>query len=771
MSTLSMRHQLALYLVTDLDQCSKKGRSVARTVAEAVQGGVTCVQVRFKGLGDREFLTQVGEIAGVLPAHVPLIINDQVDLFMEARAKGIKVDGVHIGADDGDPLEVRKRIGPNALLGLSVRTHGEISRWNHSEARVNYFGIGPVYDTSTKRDAPRGMGANSLADLVAQSSIACVAIGGINSSNLAELNATGVAGVAVVSAVCAAQSPRDASTELRAILAGFETAQRDAPQTSSLHPSLSQPSSPQPGSPAMPVVLTIAGTDPTAGAGLQGDNKTIGALGCYAVSVVTAVVAQNTCGVRAFECVDPALVRSQLDAVCADTAIDAIKIGMLGSREIITAVTQWVDSLPKQSRPPIIIDPVMVATSGDALFDFQALEALRNLIERCTVVTPNAAELAVLTSSATATTFDQLLDQARTLARTSGVHVTAKGGHLSGALVNDALVSPDGPHCTQHIIAEVQHKRVDTHRTHGTGCALSSAIAAHLAQQPNNLPQAFLEARAWLQRAIEGADALAFGQGNGPINHLASATDEAILAPIRDLSGGRNPNETLPGWWEVSSRIRGETDQLPFVKELAKGTLPTEDFLHYLEQDALYLRAYSRALAVAANLAPTLVEQRFWMQGAHMSLVIERALHDSWLTQYGLDLEAPAPTPVNRDYTEHFLTFARNGEYELLVAALLPCYWMYQDIGDRLNRTHNHREHPYRSWLTAYSEPRFARSTLAARTIVAHHVDKALERGDERLVTRMGAAFLASCRFERDFFAGPATYGQAARSKESLARA
>jgi hydroxymethylpyrimidine/phosphomethylpyrimidine kinase/hydroxymethylpyrimidine kinase/phosphomethylpyrimidine kinase/thiamine-phosphate diphosphorylase len=496
-----------------------------------------------------------------------------------------------------------------------------------------------------------------------------------------------------------------------------------------------------------PVVLTIAGTDPTSGAGLQADCKTITTLGGYAVSAITAVVAQNTQGVSTFEQVDAQLLCAQLDSVRNDTHINAIKIGMLGSTTAIETVHSWIEEFDPSCQPPIVIDPVMVATSGDSLFDPRALDALKNLIKLATVVTPNTSELATLTAQPEANTFAEAIEQGLHLAKELDVHVVVKGGHLGENPVQDAIISSSGT-----IIERTSHTRVPTHRTHGTGCALSSAIATKLAFQPAGLGAAFTEARAWLQHTIAQADALAFGKGNGPIHHTAHITDEAVTAPARILLAGRDPRQTLAGWWEASTRVRAQIDELRFVMELGTGTLPDERFAYYLQQDALYLREYSKALALAADLAPTLTEQRFWMQGAHTCLIAERQLHDSWLVSRGVEVEDIEPSAITRAYTRHFLNAGRARRYEELIAAVLPCYWVYQDVGDRLNREHNRVDHPYRNWLAAYSDPRFETSTLSARAIVAHHVERAAMRGDEGLIARMYDAFLASCEYERDFF-------------------
>lgn len=259
-----------------------------------------------------------------------------------------------------------------------------------------------------------------------------------------------------------------------------------------------------------PRVLSIAGTDPTGGAGIQADLKSIAACGGYGMAVVTALVAQNTHGVRDVHVPPPDFLRAQLDAVSDDVTIDAVKTGMLFDAELISVVTEWLE----RTRPPlVVVDPVMVATSGDRLLQADAEQAMRELLEHVDLVTPNVPELAVLLREEPATAWDQLIDQAQRLAHTADVLVLAKGGHLTEQDVQDALVGPDG---VRHVVGSA---RVATNSTHGTGCSLSAAMAtlrvSHGAWEP-----ALSAAKAWLAHAIEHGESLEVGSGNGPISHF-----------------------------------------------------------------------------------------------------------------------------------------------------------------------------------------------------------------------------------------------------------
>lgn len=478
-----------------------------------------------------------------------------------------------------------------------------------------------------------------------------------------------------------------------------------------------------------PRVLSIAGTDPTGGAGLHADLKSIAANGGYGMGVVTALVAQNTCGVRAVHVPPPAFLREQLDAVSDDVTIDAVKVGMLGSAAVIDVVRGWLDDV----RPPaVVLDPVMVATSGDRLLDADAEAALRALLPLADVVTPNVPELGALLGAPAATGWPQLLDQARALAAATGVLVLAKGGHLDDDEARDALVGPEG------VRVALAAPRVRTTATHGTGCSLSSALATRFAAT-GNWSLAVGEAKAWLTEAVRHGGALDVGAGRGPVHHLAGLWQRGGLATRPTAE------EVEREWWATVEPVRAAIDGLPFVRGLADGVLPEHAFRWYLEQDALYLREYARALARASELAPTRAEQAQWARGAHTALVAELALHDAWLE----GAEPGAPASTTRAYLDHLAGCAGRG-YPELVAALLPCYWIYQDVGARLAPLAV-PGHPYREWLLTYGDEVFAgatREAVGTVTRLAASVDD-----DQR--GRMLDAFVRSAEHEHAFFAAP----------------
>ncbi|MEU6343183.1 thiamine phosphate synthase [Streptomyces sp. NPDC046977] len=198
---------LSVYLVTDAAQCAARGRTVAETVAAAVAGGVTAVQIREKHADGGDFLRTVTEVAAVLPERVALIVNDRVDVFLAARLAGVRVTGVHVGQSDLPPAAVRRLIGEHAVLGLSAATPGELRAAAQDPAGVDHVGIGALHATRTKADAPPSLGLDGFARLVGLSPLPAVAIGGVTPADLPGLRKAGAAGAAVVSGICAAEDP------------------------------------------------------------------------------------------------------------------------------------------------------------------------------------------------------------------------------------------------------------------------------------------------------------------------------------------------------------------------------------------------------------------------------------------------------------------------------------------------------------------------------------------------------------------------------------
>ncbi|HZA03054.1 MAG TPA: bifunctional hydroxymethylpyrimidine kinase/phosphomethylpyrimidine kinase [Propionibacteriaceae bacterium] len=265
-----------------------------------------------------------------------------------------------------------------------------------------------------------------------------------------------------------------------------------------------------------PRVLCIAGTDPSGGAGLLADIKSVAANGGYGMGVVAALTAQNTRGVRGVHVPPLDFLADQLYAISDDITIDAVKIGMLGTAPVAGTVGQWLAAV----RPPLVVlDPVMVATSGDRLLDRDAEAGVRDLFGLVDLVTPNAPELGVLADAEPASTWTELVDQALAVSTAYQVLVLAKGGHLGGDTAADALVDARGGLSQGRSVVEFTAPRVSTSNTHGTGCALSSALAT-LRPQCADWEEATGRAKRWLTEALRHGAELEVGGGHGPVHHF-----------------------------------------------------------------------------------------------------------------------------------------------------------------------------------------------------------------------------------------------------------
>lgn len=266
--------------------------------------------------------------------------------------------------------------------------------------------------------------------------------------------------------------------------------------------------------PTPPIALTIAGSDSSGGAGIQADLKTFTALGVYGASVITALTAQNTLGVCAIHAVPPAFIAAQIDAVAEDLAIAAVKTGMLGDAATVLAVCA---GLERHHLAPLVVDPVMVATSGDVLLAADAIDAVRQeLIPRAALITPNLAESAALLGVAPARSLDEMETQARQLLALGPAAVLVKGGHhVGGEQAIDILATRQAPGDVLHFAAP----RIATRNTHGTGCTLAAAITAHLALG-KSLVDAVGAAKAYLSAALAAGRDHAIGHGSGPVDHL-----------------------------------------------------------------------------------------------------------------------------------------------------------------------------------------------------------------------------------------------------------
>ncbi|WP_289094180.1 thiamine phosphate synthase [uncultured Bifidobacterium sp.] len=534
---------LRAYFVVGPDDT--KGRPVTDVVAAALRGGATFVQLRAKHADARELTDMARAIANVIDSAgkadtVAFVIDDRTDVAWQCRQLGIKIDGVHIGQDDMMPEQARAMLGPDAIIGLSAETLQHIATANAlPDGVVDYIGAGPLHYTATKPEAAavesdgtkHALGIAGAQSLCDASRYPVVVGGGVHTDDIPALARTTAAGWFVVSAIAAADDPESATRQLISAWTAIRGEQRHgyaaagiaAPTASSSIPFLPHWRTKQPH--GLPPVLTVAGSDSSGGAGIQADLKTMMANGVFGMSAITSLTAQNTTGVRDVQNAEPRVLAEQVDAVFEDIPPMAVKIGMVSSADLIETIAERLSA--HQARN-IVLDPVMVATSGAKLIDDDAVAALTSkLFPLATVITPNMPETEALLeqalqerSSADDAPAARLLSAGirteadmemagRTLAEHFGCAVLVKGGHgVKDA--NDVLVEPDG------TATWFTSPRIDNPNTHGTGCTLSSAIASHLALG-ETLPQAVRSAKDYLTGAL--AEQLDLGRGSGPMDH------------------------------------------------------------------------------------------------------------------------------------------------------------------------------------------------------------------------------------------------------------
>ncbi len=472
----------SLYLVTDSSQL--RGLNLIEMVDKSVAGGVTVVQLREKHLSDPERKELALALLKILrPKKIPLILNDSPKLAKEVRA-----DGVHLGKNDLSVREARQIFGQDFVVGLSVES---IDRLEEMDLEgIDYLAASPVFPTLSKSDLPDPFLLSGLNRLKSRVSLPLIAIGGIQESNVQQVIAAGADGVAVISAIAQSEDPERTSRRLKTLI----------DETKSLKQNFRK---------FIPRVLTIAGSDSGGGAGIQADLKTFEALDCYGMSAITALTSQNTMKVVSIAPSSVNFVKEQIECVVEDIGVSAVKIGMLFSKEMIEAVS---DLALKHSFPNLVLDPVMISKTGNALLQEEAISTLKErLAPLANILTPNLPEAELMLGRRIQTQIE-CEDAMADLLEISKA-VVLKGGHGDDPIgVKDYFKDRSGNSFT------LTEERIDTPHTHGTGCTFSSAIAAYLAQGLS-LPDAVSAARKYLQGAIKAGAFRKIGHGNGPVHH------------------------------------------------------------------------------------------------------------------------------------------------------------------------------------------------------------------------------------------------------------
>lgn len=465
---------LSLYLVTDSNGMSDD--IFYKKIEDAISGGVTIVQLREKTACDAEFLKKAAAVKKICKGRVPFIINDRVDI-----AKAVDADGVHLGENDMSVKDARKILGNDKIIGKTAKTVEKAIEAQNETA--DYFGIGAFFKTGTKNDA-LVLNPETIKAVNENVKIPSVGIGGLTYENMDIIKGTGISGIAVSSAIMRADDAKSAAENLKEKFLNIKYK----------------------GDKSMYKVLTIAGSDSSGGAGIQADIKTITAHKMYAMSAITALTAQNTTGV--FDIFDstPEFVEAQLDSIFTDIYPDAIKIGMVSNTEIIKSIAK---KLNEYNAKNIVVDPVMVATSGSELIKNGTVETLqKELLPLAVIITPNIPEAEVL-SGMEIKTKDDMEKAAKKLSNEFNTAVLIKGGHLTDC-ADDIL-------CMGTDIKWFMSKRIANPNTHGTGCTLSSAIACGLADR-KSISESVNQAKEYITGALSAN--LNLGKGSGPLNHM-----------------------------------------------------------------------------------------------------------------------------------------------------------------------------------------------------------------------------------------------------------
>ena len=438
---------------------------LADLIPALAAAGATVFQLRDRTIDADRLRTEAAACAAAArAAGALLIVNDDPVLAAEAQA-----DGVHLGQDDGAIAWARGIVGPEAIVGRTTRG-GAILAAAEAEG-ADYASVSPLWPTPTKPDRP-ATGLDAAIAAVHEARIPWFALGGLDAMRVRRLAAVGARRIAAVREIAEADDPVAA---VRGLLAALDTTPR---------------------------VLTIAGSDSGGGAGLQADIKAITAAGGFPLTAVTALTAQSTVGVHEVLPVPGAFIAAQAGAVIDDIGVDAVKTGMLGTTEAIAATADVLASLDPSLRIPVVVDPVMRAESGAALLDADAVAALRGLLQRATVCTPNLAEAQALADRDT----DDAADLARAIHAEAGCAVVVTGGH--GPSPADAL-------CVDGTVHEIPGERHPVATTHGAGCTYAATLATLLG---GGLPLAAAAVQAKAVAAGAVLHGRTYGAGAGPVD-------------------------------------------------------------------------------------------------------------------------------------------------------------------------------------------------------------------------------------------------------------
>ncbi|RSL75073.1 hypothetical protein CEP51_011207 [Fusarium floridanum] len=472
-------------------------------------------------------------------------------------------------------------------------------------------------------------------------------------------------------------------------------------------------------------VLVIAGSDSSGGAGLEADQKVIAAHGCYAMTATTALTAQNTQGVKAIHVIPAEFVAQQIEACVEDVGVDVIKTGMLAAAETIEMVEKIV---VKHNIPSLVVDPVMVSTSGATLLPNEAVQHLcKHLLPHTTVLTPNIPEAFLILSQNGQSVTPEVRNVkdlevvARSIQALGPKWVLVKGGHVpmkedltvaateeERKFVVDVLVGGDGE------VVRVQSPYQASTSTHGTGCSLASAIASNLAKGLD-APKAVRSACRYIEAAIRTAPGL--GKGHGPLNHFHS-TYTLPFAPGYFIEWLLERPDVRDVWRDFVYH--------PFVMAIGDGTLPLESFKGYIVQDYLYLIHFSRANALAAYKVQN-VDDISRATEIVQHIMHELKLHTSYCESFGISLaeiQATEEKQACTAYTRYVLDIGQNGDWLGLQVALAPCLLGYGAVA-RMLRDHKdtvRENNTYWAWIKNYNEDDYTQAVRLGSELLEKHL-------------------------------------------------
>ncbi|KAL2142301.1 hypothetical protein VTI28DRAFT_1375 [Corynascus sepedonium] len=477
-------------------------------------------------------------------------------------------------------------------------------------------------------------------------------------------------------------------------------------------------------------ILVIAGSDSSGGAGLEADQKVIAAHGCYAMTATTALTAQNTKGVYDIHLVPPEFLKKQIDAVIEDVGVDVVKTGMLASTETIETIA---DALTRHKVPTVVLDPVMIATTGAQLLPAEAVHALKTrLLPLATIVTPNVPEaLHLLRNSnidapVTVSKVDDVEAIGRAIRRHLGPKwVLVKGGHCpfrrdgtaaetegEREAVVDVLVGEDAT-TGEEFVLSLKTEYFASKHTHGTGCSLASAIASNLAEGMD-MPAAVRAGCRYVQAGIKSAPGL--GGGNGPLNHFHSVYT-LPFSPGHFVDYLLERSDVAPVWDRYINH--------PFVLAMGDGTLPLASFKGYLMQDYLYLTHFARANALGSYKA-TAMKDIAASAAIVTHIFKEMELHIGYCQGFGIskdEMENTEEHPACTAYSRYVLDVGQSQDWLALQVAIAPCLLGYGAIAKQLhaNERSKREGNMYWTWIENYVADDYVAAVKAGSELLERH--------------------------------------------------